>query len=203
MGPDLMALRNLCPDPMHLFILCPSLLRTRDLVLMYIEDPSETLTFAQEVRARMVRERWNEHRSVFQAKRFAARQDAVVEAEATVMACMAVDYHVMRLRGMMVRWQDLASHVEEQLARCANGERPFTPDMRDACKELREVEARLDEIMPKMGVEERAARQLTQSRERREDLIEAVGRQLTSLRGADASRNVLRLVRGGEDEEAV
>lgn len=202
MGPETTALQRLCPDPMHLFILHPTLLRVRDLAALYAPDLQGVPQMLIELRARMSRERWNEKRSVFQAKRFAARQDAIIEAESTVMAMLAVDYHIIRLRSLMDRWQSLTSHVEEQLGRCAAGERPFTPDLRDACRELREVEARLDEIMPEMGIESGAARRLTQSRERREDLLEQVGRQLTTLKGADSARTVLELVRGGRAEES-
>lgn len=202
MGPETVALQRLCPDPMQLFILHPTLLRVRDLAALYAPDLQSVPQMLQELRVRMSTERWNEMRSVFQAKRFSARQDAIIEAEATVMAMYAVDFHIIRLRSLMDRWSNLSSHVEEQLARCATGERPFTPDLRDACRELREVEVRLDEIMPAMGIEAGAARKLTQSRERREDLLEQVGRQLTTLRGADSARVVLEMVKGGRAEEA-
>lgn len=202
MGPETVALQRLCPDPMHLFILHPGLLRLRDLAALYAPALESLPATLQDLRARSSRERWNEKRAVFQAKRFAARQDAIIEAESTIMAMYAVDFHLVRLRSLMSRWENLGSHVEEQLARCAAGDRPFTPDLRDACRELREVEARLDEIMPAMGIEQGASRKLTQSRERREDLLEQIGRQLTTLKGADAGRNVLQLVRGGLTEEA-
>ena len=197
MGPETVALQRLCPDPMHLFILHPGLLKLRDLAALYSPNLESIPQMLSELRFRSSSERWSEKRSVFQAKRFSARQDAIIEAEATIMAMMAVDFHLVRLRSLMSRWQNLDSHVDEQLARCAGGERPFTPDLRDACKELRDIEKQLDDIMPKMGIEQGAGKKLTQSRERREDLLDQVGRQLTTLEGADSARGVLQLLRGG------
>lgn len=200
MGPETVALKRLCPDPMHLFILHPSALRIKDLAALYVDELQNLPQMLQELRARSSTERWSEKRAVFQAKRFAARQDIIIEAEATVMAMFAVDFHIARLRSMMSRWESLCSHVEDQLSRCASGDRSFTPDLRDACRELRDIENKLDDLMPTMGIEQGAARKLTQSRDRREDLIEQVGRQLTTLKGADQARGVLQLLRGGADD---
>lgn len=198
-GPDIKVLRDRCPDPMQLFVLSPILLRVRQLAEMYADDVSDVPGAMTTIRRRMSEERWNEMRASFQMTRFEKQRDAIADVEATALAVMAVDFRLRRVNDAMGRWQNLATHVEEQLARCASGERPFTPDLRDACRELRELEAALDEVLPHTGANERAANMLTQSRERREDLIIAVGEHLRSIRGADGSRKVLEMIRGGND----
>lgn len=199
-GPDIKALRDRCPDPMQLFVLSPILLRVRQLAELYAEDVSDVPGTMTVIRRRMAEERWNETRAAHQMGRFEKQRDAIADLEATAIAVMAVDFRLRRVNDAMGRWQNLATHVEEQLMRCASGERPFTPDLRDACRELRELEAALDAVLPHTGANERAANMLTQSRERREDLIAAVGEHLRSIRGADGSRKVLEMIRGGKTD---
>lgn len=202
MGPETFELKRLCPDPMQLFVLHPGLLRVAELAAIYASEPGYVPDLIRSIRTRMSVERWSEQRAIFQAKRFSARQDAIVDAEATVMASFAVDFHILRLKAIMSRWEMLTSYVEDELMKCLRGDRTFTTDLRDSCKELRDIEDRLDELFPKMGIEKSAAEKLTKSTERRDDLIQQVERQLTTLRGADQGATVLRLLRGGSEPES-
>lgn len=195
---DVSALRELCDDPRDMFVFCPQPLRIVDIVKLYANDPSEVPRLMSELRQRSASERWVELRAIHQSKRFAVRQEAIVQAEAFVIASLACDMHVQTLRSRIERWGLLSAYVEDGLARCASAERPFSQDLRDACRALDDLETTILEALPAMGTTEAASRHLTGSRTKRDELIVEVESKLKSMAGADRGGAVLRLVRSAD-----
>lgn len=199
---DLSRLRSVCPDPLHLYVMSPVPARLVDVARMYAseDDPAAIPGLLRSLTRRCAEERWAEQRAVFQARRFQATQDAMVAAEAYVMASMATSFHSGRIRSLWARWESLSAAVENELSEVAGRQRNFGADLRDMCRELDSVEHELVELLPKLRTGEEAQRLISGSRVRREELIDDVASKLPALAasgigGSPAIGNVLSLVR--------
>lgn len=190
------------PDPRDAFICCPNRITLRRLGNLYGHslEESDQIELHSELRRRCRQERWLEQRAVFQARRAAARRDAIIESEAQVWAVLGLDFHTERIRSMWQRWEDLSEYVDTQLAHCSAGNTPFTPALKDACKELRDIEDKLEELMPKLGVPEAAQRAWTERAGSREAMINEAERKLASVAGGDRGAQVFELLEGGLED---
>ena len=189
------ALRDLCNDPRDLFVLSPQPLRVSDVVKMYASDQSETIRLFSELRVRCASERWVEQRAVYQSRRFSAKQESIIQAEAFVIASLACDMHMQLLRSRIERWGFLSEIVEQGLIACVENRRAFTQDLRDASRALDELENIILGMLPELGTTEAASRLLTGSKTKRDELIGEIETKLKSMASADRGGKVLQLVR--------
>ena len=139
---------------------------------------------------------------MFQARRTAARKDAILEAEAQVWAVLGLEFHSRRIRSLWERWEALQDYVMTGLERCEAGDAAFTNALRDACRELNDVEDQLNEIMPKLGIPGRAQQMWSDKAGDRNQILGRIQNQLSSVAGADRAAGVFELIHGGADKAA-
>lgn len=190
------------PDPREAFICSPVALTVKQLAAMYQRrqpagDPQALFDFMKTLRDRSDDERWIERRALFQAKRASARREALITAEAEVWAIVGLEFHVLRMRGLMRRWEVLSNYVMDALTDCEDGSGQFTAAIRDACKELNELERNLTEIMPNLGLTEKGQEMWTKRSGDRGAIIARIGDKLQTMHGADRAQGVYELLQGG------
>lgn len=198
-GASVNELRDVFGDPGEAFVCSPVGLSIRQLARMYEDSipEDERHRFVSDLRRRCRNERWHEQRAVFQARRTAARKDALIEAEAQVWAILGLEFHQRRLRGLIERWEALNSYVMDGLERCERGDRAYGTDLRDAARELSSVEESIAEIMPTMGVPSRAQQFWSDKAGTREDIIARIEGKIRSVVGGDRASHVFEVIDGG------
>lgn len=194
-------LLDVFPDPGEAYVCSPVPMAMRELSHLYSETVPEPdrHRFITALRKRCREERWVEQRAVFQARRTAARKDAIIEAEAQVWAIIGLEFHQKRMRSLTERWEALDAYVMEQLEKCEVGDRVFGTDLRDACRELESLEDSLTDIMPTMGIPARAQRFWSAKAGTREEMVGRIEEKLLSVVGGSRASNVFELVRNAED----
>ena len=199
---DEVGLRELAdrfPDPADFYVVCPVKVPMSQLVRLYLHqfDEEDIHRAPAELRRRSRDERWVEQRAIFQAKRSSVRRDAILSAEADVMAIMGVEFHSRRLRRLMERWEVLDEYVMTELERCESEQAQFGTALRDACRELREVETELKEFLPVMGIPDRAKQYWTEKAGTREEMIGRITERVESINGGEKASTVFDLIDGG------
>lgn len=184
------------PDPGEAFVFSPVHLSIKQLSRLYLDtiDEDDRHRFPSTLRRRMRDERWMERRGIFQAARTAARKDAILNAEAQVWAILGLEFHSRRIRGIWERWDALHSYVMEGLEACEEGRRQFDTALRDACRELDQLEDSLQDIMPTLAIPERAQAFWTGKSGDRGALIDRAEGMLRSVKSADKAGQVFELV---------
>jgi hypothetical protein len=189
---------DLCEDPADAYITWPNRLPLRDLARAYAEVWSRS-EVVDEVHSELISrsrdERWPEQRAWFQSKRTAARKSALIEVEVSFWAMLGADFHATRVRDLLGRWENMSSYVNRSLEDIAVGNGAFHAGLRDACRELREVEGQLEVLMPDLGLTGAAQREWTERAESRDAMIAGIEEKLTNLGGGEAASNVVHLVR--------
>jgi hypothetical protein len=207
-GADSAALTELVrvfPDPMDAFVMSPVSLSMRDLSQLYLESQpdDQRADFPRRLRQRSREERWMERRAIFQARRLSARQEAVIEAEAQVWAIMGIEFMSRRIRGLWERWEALSAYVQDALEACEMREAQFSTAMRDACKELDELERQLAEVLPGPNIAGRGAEFWANKIGDRTTIINRIAERAAVAAGGDRAGTVFHLidnsVRGAED----
>lgn len=183
------------PDPGQAFVCSPVQITIRQLAQAYGEEvpEEERHRFLGNLRQRQRHERWIERRAMYQSARHTAKRDAILDAEAQVWAVLGLEFHQLRIRSMWDRWQMLDDYVTRSLASLEMGEGAFTTNVRDAMKELRDVEASLTEVMPKLGIPDRAMQRWNDRAGSREDLVRSASNALTSIEGDASASNVFNM----------
>lgn len=196
---DLVTLSKRFKDPGDFFVVCPVRVPMSQLVRLYLHqfDEEEVHKAPSLLRRRSRDERWMEQRSVFQAKRSSVRRDAILTAEADIMAIMGIEFHSRRLRRLFDRWEVLDEYVMTELERCEAKEGHFGTALRDACRELREVEAQLQDFLPMMGIPDKAKQFWTARAGTRDEMIGRIDERLQSIGGGDTAAQVFELIDGG------
>lgn len=187
-------------DPRDAFIYSPVKLSMRQLGKMYADSWPEEETkhrMAAILRDRARNERWEEARAIIQAKRTSVRKDAILQAEAEIWAIIGLEFHSRRIRGLWDRWEMLDAYVTTELERCESGEGQFSTALRDACRELQAVEEQLVEIMPQLGIPERAKQFWASRSGSRDELIQRAEQKVLSVAGGAQASQVFELIRGG------
>ena len=184
-------------DPAEAFICSPVSLTMRQLVDIYMDaqPEEERHTLPRIYRKRSRDERWMEKRAVYQARRVAAKRDAILNSEAEVWAIIGLEFHSRRIRSLWERWETLDYYTTDLLEKCEEGKMQFTTALRDACRELREIETKLEEIMPTLGIPERAQKKWTAKSGGREETIERITGALASIAGSEKAGQVFEMVR--------
>lgn len=194
------------PDPGDAYVASPTPLAIRDLYRLYRDSYDEDFLpeLYRALQRRRRDERWDERRARFQAQRVRSREDALLEAEAQVWAMLGIDFHARRIRGLIIRYDMLSDHCEAQLERIGDGESgSFTTGMRDALKELREIEHELASIMPQLDFAERARRLLDGRADSVNATIDDIQEKLSAVGisgKAQRVRRELTLLEGGTDD---
>lgn len=186
-------------DPAEAFICSPVPLSMRQLSRMYLEqwEEDERHRVPAILRRRSRDERWREQRAMFQAKRTAVRRDAILEAEAQVWAIVGLEFHSQRIRKMWDRWEALDAYVTDSMERLESGDAAFTTSLRDACRELRDIESKLEEIMPQLGIPNRAQQFWTAKTGSRGEILGRIEEKLASVAGGDTAAGVFDIIDGG------
>lgn len=188
------------PDPKDLFIMAPQPIDVRTLAQVY--RPND-MQYVVELRGRAHEERWREARAIAQSERSQARRDAMIETEASVWAMMAADFHMQRVRGLFNRWELLSSLVLDNLQAVETGRRPFDSGLRDACKELRDVESAIEKLMPSLSLTDRASETWNAKRTSRNDMINDIASKLRNVASGEAARQVFAVIEGGLDGDVM
>ena len=190
-------------DPGEAFVCCPVQLSMRQLARIYTDSApeDERHRFPSDLRRRSRDERWMEQRAVFQAKRVAVRKDAILNAEAEVWAIFGFEFHNKRIRGLWERWEALQAYVMDGLERCEAGEAQYSTALRDAARELRDTEEQLAEIMPTLGIPNRAQRFWGGKSGDREEIIGRIEQRLASVAGGSKASHVFEVIQGGGDND--
>lgn len=196
---DLAKLSKRFQDPADFFVICPVRVPMSQLVRLYLHqfDEEEIHKAPALLRRRSRDERWVEQRAIFQAKRSSVRRDAILSAEADIMAIMGIEFHSRRLRRLMDRWEVLDEYVMTELERCEAQEGQFGTALRDACRELRDVESELKEFLPMMGIPDKAKQFWTARSGTRDEMIGRIDERLQSIGGGDTAATVFDLIDGG------
>lgn len=192
-------------DPRDAFVCSPRPIALGELARIYSVGPSDgqtasgadqdsRLALFDLLRRRCASEGWREQRTVFQTRRVSARRDAILDAEAAVWAMLGLEWHSLRIRGMWDRWEALAATADRLLRDVEAGRRPFSADVRDLCKELRELETEVARVMPQLGLPERAVRVWGAAERTRSDQLEAIEKRLLDVEAGARSDQVLDLV---------
>lgn len=193
------------PDPSMAYICSPIPLSMRQLSRLYRDQwpEEERHRVPTRLRERSNDERWIERRSIFQAKRVAVKKDAILNAEAQVWAMLGIEFHSNRIRSLWERWESLSSYVQDGLERCEAGEAQFTAALRDACRALDETEKQLSEIMPTLGIPERAQQHWTGNSGSREEIIGRIEERLATVAGGGTANTTFELIDGGRGDGSV
>lgn len=188
-------------DPADAYICSPIPLNYRQLVQMYADhwDEEDRHRAPSELRRRAALERWNEKRTIFQSRRSAIRRDALLEAEAQIWAIVGIEFHATRMRGLMDRWEALSSYVMDSLERCESKEAIFTPAIRDACRELSNIEDKLVEMMPDLAIRERAEQFWTAKAGDRKEIVDRISDRLETLTSAQRGATTFEIISGGQN----
>ena len=184
------------PDPAEAYVCCPVQLTVRQMARLYAEeaDEEDRHRVLTRIRERMRDERWVEKRAMHQAQRHSAKRDSILEAEAQVWAVLGLEFHSKRIRSLWERWEMLDGHTMDCLERLERGDGAYTTNLRDAMKELRDVEKELAELMPKLGIPERAMQRWNDKSGSRADLIRQAAHALESVEGNDQAGEVFNLL---------
>lgn len=196
---DLQKLAKRFKDPADFFVVCPIRVPMSQLVRLYLHhfEEEEIHRAPSMLRKRSRDERWVEQRAIFQAKRSSVRRDAILNAEADIMAIMGIEFHSRRLRRLMDRWEVLDEYVMTELERCEAQEGQFGTALRDACRELRDVESELKDFLPMMGIPDKAKQFWTARAGTRDEMIGRIDERLQSIGGGDTAATVFDLIEGG------
>jgi hypothetical protein len=199
---DKIGLRELAlrfKDPADFYVVCPVKVPMSQLVRLYHQtfEDEERHKAPSIMRKRARIERWVEQRAVFQAKRSSARRDAILNAEADVMAIMGIEFHSRRLRRLMERWEVIDEYVMTELEACESQEAQFGTALRDACRELREIENELKDFLPMMSIPDKAKQFWTAQAGTRDEMIGRIDERLQTIGGGDTAASVFDLIEGG------
>jgi hypothetical protein len=190
-------------DPRDAFVYSPVALSMRQLCAMYMDHVSEEERHRMPamLRDRARSERWQELRAEFQAKRYAARSEEYLKQEARVWAVLGIEFHATRMRALMERWEALRNYVQDGLDACEAGTGSFTQPMRDAVTALNQIENEIAELLPRMGMTERAGEVFTQRLGERATLVKRIteaAANIASDRGARVFDKVSARTTSGE-----
>lgn len=189
-------------DPMEAFIVSPIPVNIRDLGIAWArtQGRDDFDKACSELRRRAGEERWHEKRSLHQSQRSAAKRDIAIRAEAQVWAVLAADETFSQLRDRINRRSMLAQLVETGLERTLENGGQFNAGLRDAMRELRELEDAIKMALPDVGVGRMAQQVLNKESDSRGAVLQRIKDRFETMEEADAGGNVVQLfeaARGG------
>lgn len=192
-------------DPKDAFTHSPVHISVRELSIAYgpksvSEDEKDKSDFYRELMRRYKDERWMELRAFVQATRIATRKEAILEAEGAVWAMMTLDFHARRMRSSMARHEMLTVAVQERLELISSGERAFSVDVKDMCRELRDLEKDISEYLPLLGIGDRARTSWENKSGTRAETLQRIESSLNTIASARGVSTVFELVQNEEGE---